>query len=95
MSYTKGEFKDGHKGWKKIKSKMFGVEGYSIIWSEDEEHITDFVYTLEDAKIIEKAPEMYELLKDLRGCRETWSDMFTADKDKVEELLNYFENESN
>lgn len=36
----------------------------------------------------EKNAEMVEMLKDLKDCRETWSNLFQSDKDRIESLIN-------
>ena len=40
-----------------------------------------------NALLISKAPEMLEMLIDLRNCKETWSDLFQSDKDRIELLI--------
>ena len=42
---------------------------------------------LANAQLISKAPEMLEMLIDLRNCKETWSDLFQSDKDRIEKLI--------
>ena len=37
--------------------------------------------------LISKAPEMLQMLIDLRNCKETWSDLFQSDKDRIELLI--------
>ena len=40
-----------------------------------------------NALLISKAPEMLDMLIDLRNCKETWSDLFQSDKDRIELLI--------
>ena len=58
---TKGKFKDKKSGWKVRKVTTNGTNGYEIICSDDEECVTDHVYTLEDANLIANAPELLQL----------------------------------
>ena len=65
--YTKGQFKDGTKGWKVNKLGQHwnnkDLEHIEIVWSDDEECVCDTVYSEADAKLISAAPEMFEALK--------------------------------
>lgn len=65
--YTKGNFKDGTKGWKVNKlGKHWNnkdLEHIEIICSDDSECVCDTVYSEADAKLISAAPEMFEALK--------------------------------
>ena len=67
MSITKGKFKDGHTGWKVLvlePNHSIGIQkGYSVIWSDDEEHVTDYVYEYDDAKLIAAAPTMLDIIQ--------------------------------
>jgi len=58
---TSGQFKDGKRGWKVRNVTTNGTKGYEIIWSDDEECVTDHVYTIEDANLIANAPELFDL----------------------------------
>ena len=49
--------------WKVGERKTNGVDGYEIHWSDDEECITDHVYTKDDANLIASAPLLLETLK--------------------------------
>ncbi len=64
MSYTKGNFKDGHIGWKTLsrgKNPHYAHLGnLEVIWSEDQECVCDNVYQEDDAKLIAHAPTMLE-----------------------------------
>lgn len=53
--------------WKVGERKTNGVEGFEIHWSDDEECITDHVYTEADANLIAAAPLMLETLKHLHA----------------------------
>jgi len=39
-------------------------------------------------RLIGRIDELEGCLRDLRDCRETWSDLFQSDKDKIESLIN-------
>ena len=79
---TKGIFSDGHTGWKIDNRKTNGVKGFEIHYSDDGECVTDHVYTIEDSKLISKAPEMLEMLE-----RVLLENNCTPDLDKAIEQL--------
>lgn len=58
--HTQGE-------WKVSDRITNGVEGYEIHYTDDEECITDHVYTLADAKLIAAAPKLLQGLIDLKS----------------------------
>lgn len=60
---TKGNFSDGHTGWKIDNRETNGTQGFEIHYSDDGECITDHVYTIEDAKLIAAAPELLDALE--------------------------------
>ena len=52
--------------WKAVKvgnpGGNFAKQGYEIHFGENGECVTDFVYEKEDAELIEKAPQMLNIL---------------------------------
>lgn len=67
LKHTKGKFVNGAKGWKIGNRLTNGVKGYEIHWSDDEECVTDHVYTLEDAKLIAAAPDLLDACMNLEN----------------------------
>lgn len=67
MSYTKSKITriGSHEFdyWQVAESRLHGVEGFEIHYSDDGECITDHVYTKEDANLIASAPLLLETLK--------------------------------
>lgn len=88
------EFK-GTKGKWNIERHQHQLCGDYLIIDEndyqlataDNEYIQDYEKTKANALLISKAPEMLEMLIDLRNCKETWSDLFQSDKDRIELLI--------
>jgi len=82
---TKGIFSDGHTGWKIDNRETNGVKGFEIHYSDDGECITDHVYTIEDAQLISKAPEMLEMLKEIKNQIEDGRTYIT--KEEIKQLI--------
>lgn len=78
MSYTKGTFIDGTKGWKAVPyEKLVGFATHEIHWSDDGECIAEVVHGANDAKLIAAAPDLaeaiqyyFDVLDEVRG--EDW-----------------------
>lgn len=60
------------------------VEDYNSI---EADAIQDVLAT-EIMVLREKNAELVDMLKDLKDCRETWSNLFQSDKDRIESLIN-------
>ena len=84
---TKGIFSDGHTGWKISEKNTNGTQGFEIHYSDDGECITDHVYTIEDALLIAKAPEMLKVLKEIMTCYEEKGQLLSFNVNKVREVL--------
>jgi len=65
---TKGTFNDGTTSWKIREVTTNGTEGFEVIWSDDEECVTDHVYTKEDANLIANAPKLLDALQSAYKC---------------------------
>jgi len=59
------EFKGTQGKWIVSNRNTNGTNGFEIQYGTDGECVTDHVYTIEDAKLISKAPEMLEMLINL------------------------------
>jgi len=84
---TKGDFLDGHTGWKIEDRITNDIKGYEIHYSEDGECVTDHVYTLSDAKLIAAAPLMFEVLNSIMTCYEKKGQLLSFNVDEVRQAI--------
>jgi len=56
------EFKGTKGEWIVVDKNTNGTNGFEIQFGSDGECVTDHVYTKEDALLISKAPELFEIL---------------------------------
>ena len=59
------EFKGTKGKWIVSGRNTNGTNGFEIQYGTDGECVTDHVYTIEDAQLISKAPEMLEFINSL------------------------------
>lgn len=69
MKYTKPNFEDKRKNWQMVDfgkhRNNLKLDDIGIVFNDDEEHICDTVYRMEDAKLICHAPVMIEGIKEI------------------------------
>jgi hypothetical protein len=66
--YTKGNFRDGHTGWKAVKypeGRGIGFSTHEIHWSDYGECVAEIVHGEHNANLIAAAPELFEALEEI------------------------------